>query len=369
MEITQRVGQSDYAQKIQKKAQELVNNNVLKGTDKITTNEIAELAAFALKDDGQITTDELEVINSALASANGGMQLKSIDFKNSVSFQFKVSRNGKDESTVQGKLDTKAGISSDNTINKKDQAYIKDKTGMEMDMSGWSKDSGEIRTIIDGLLKANGFDANAYKNNTNGYADRLQSAIKDLIPSKAVDPKEFCDIMFGVKPITLSKNASGEVVSKEVGMLQAGLKGAGLSALLSQDGSQAIDGKLGLRTATAIDRLFAVVSTAGDLGINIPKDKNVVVFSDDSASMHNASDQVANATEDMKKVALAKGSTFTLVEGYNHSSGDERHIQTALDFIKKGSFADTNGKEIAAPKNGKPMQIIFQTDADRKSVV
>lgn len=98
--------------------------------------------------------------------------------------------------------------------------------------------------------------------------------------------------------------------------------------------------------------------------IAIPKDTNVVVFTDNSGSMRSHSDTVANTTEDMRRVATAKGSTFTVVEGYNHGSGDERLVQTALKFIKEGKFEDNNGTSVSAPKNTKPTQIISQTDAN-----
>ena len=75
---------------LNKKANELSNNSISSGSDKITADELAQLASMALADDGEITKDELEVINSALKNSNGGMQLKSFEFKNSVTFEFKV---------------------------------------------------------------------------------------------------------------------------------------------------------------------------------------------------------------------------------------------------------------------------------------
>jgi len=358
---------SDYANTVQKKVNDLVNNTQVSGTNKITQNELAEITSTALQDDGKITDDELKVINDALKTSNNGTELTSLDFKNSNTFSFQLKKPDGKVSTSEGKIDASADVTSTAKINLKDQAYIKSKTGLDIGMSGWVKNSSEIQQVVDGLIKSNGFNPDAYKSNTNGYAERMKGALKDLMQG-ADDTfvQKFCDTMFGVIPMTYDANKS---MSPEIKTLQEGLVKMGMTDLLSQDGSKSTDGKLGLRTSTAIDRMFYTVKAA--MEIPIPKNTTVIAFTDNSGSMVKHSDAVANSVDKMKEVANLKGSTFTLVEGYNHKGADERVVQTALNFLKTGSFVDNNGATVKSPvdiagrnKESQPMQLFFQTDSN-----
>jgi len=354
---------SNYANVVQKKVDDLV----VKNNQKITPNELAEITSTALQDDGKITDDEVKVINNALKTYGGGTELTGLDFKNPNTFNFQLKKPDGKIINSEGRIDASADVTSTAKINLKDQAYIKSKTGLDINMSGFVKDSGEIQKIVDGLIKSNGFNTDAYKNNTNGYADRMKSALKDLM--KDTDDtfvQKFADTMFGVTPMTYDSNKSS---SPEIKTLQEGLSKMGMSNLLSQDGSKIDDGKLGLRTATAIDRMFYTVKAA--MEIPIPKNTTVITFTDNSGSMVRHSDAVANSVDKMREVATLKGSTFTLVEGYNHKGADERVVETALGFLRTGSFVDNNGNTVKSPvdistrdKSSQAMQLFFQTDSN-----